>query len=121
MAHMSGKCHTAIAAKITVAFVLLLIFIRCNNEESNSPYAEILKQQTFAPLTDSIKHEKNNDGLYFRRAVLLNSNNLPEPALDDFRKAWALKKEEPYSIAICSLLIDKKPDSAILFAREALK
>jgi len=121
MAHMSGKCHTALSAKIVLAFVLLLTIISCNNEESDSPFAAILKQQPFAPLTDSIRHEKNNDELYFRRAVLLNSNNLPEPALEDFRRAWSLKKDERYAIAISSLLIDKKPDSAIIFAKYALK
>ncbi len=53
---------------------------------------------------------------YFRRAVLLNTNNLPEPALADFKKAWSLKKEEKYAFGLGNLLLDKKPDSAIIIS-----
>jgi tetratricopeptide (TPR) repeat protein len=53
--------------------------------------------------------------------VLLNSNNFPEPALADFKKAWSLSKNEKYAFGISSLLLDKKPDSATLFLQQALK
>lgn len=109
-------------AKITFISISFMIFIiGCNNnDKETSPYADILIQQPFAPLTDSIRQFPNNNELWFRRAVLLNSNNLPEPALADFKKAWSLKKEEKYAFAISTLLLEKKPDSAILFLNKAV-
>ncbi len=59
--------------------------------------------------------------MYFRRAVLLNKNNFPEPALADFRKAWSLAKEESYAVGVSNILLEKKPDSAVIFLNEAIK
>ncbi|MGH2553847.1 MAG: tetratricopeptide repeat protein, partial [Chitinophagaceae bacterium] len=76
----------------------------------------------YALLTDSIKKNPKRDDIFFRRAVLLNKNNLPEPALADFHKAWLLNnKEEKYAYAISKLLMDKNSDSAIIFLGNALK
>ena len=110
-------------SKIIVAALPVIIFFlsSCNNGENQSPYDEILSQSPFAPLTDSIKKEPRRDELYFRRAVLLNKNNFPEPALADFKKAWSLKKEEQYALGIGTVLMDKKPDSAVEFINDALK
>ncbi|HWC53669.1 MAG TPA: hypothetical protein VG676_08810, partial [Chitinophagaceae bacterium] len=82
-------------SKIIAAALPIIIFFltACNNGEDQSPYDGILSQPPFAPLTDSINKEPERDELYFHRAVLLNKNNLPEPALADFRKAWSLKKK----------------------------
>lgn len=99
----------------------LILVISCTDKGSDSPFGELLSQPPYASLTDSIKLEPKNDDLYFRRAVLLNGNNLPEPALADFKKAWALKKDERYAYGVSNLLLDKKPDSAILFLNQALK
>ena len=101
-------------------FMVLLIFSACNDNGDESPYEEILSRPPFASLTDSIEKEPGNDELYFRRAVLLNTNNLPEPALADFRKAWDLKKTESYALGVGTLLQEKKPDSAIVFLRGAI-
>lgn len=110
------------AAKIFSSVLIGLTLISsCNDKESSSPFDEVLSQQPFAALTDSIKKEPKKDDLYFRRAVLLNSNNFPEPALADFKKAWSLSKNEKYAFGISSLLLDKKPDSATLFLQQALK
>lgn len=99
----------------------MTIIISCNDNNSASPYEEILEQKAFAAISDSIKKDPSNDQLRFRRAVLLNTNNFPEPALADFQKAWSLKKEEKYALGISTLLLEKKADSAILFLQEALK
>lgn len=108
--------------KIAGVFATVLIILSsCNDNTPTSPYEEILALPPFAVLTDSIKNEKNNPDLYFRRAVLLNSNNFPEPALADFQQAWSLKKEEKYAYAISTILVDKNPDSAALFLNESLK
>ena len=109
-------------AKISAPLIAGLILISsCNDNSTDSPYTDILAKPPFASLTDSIKQEPKNDELYFRRAVLLNTNNLPEPALVDFKKAWSLKKDERYAFGMGNLLLDKKPDSAILFLTDALK
>lgn len=107
--------------RLFLFIVALSILTGCNNSEESSAYGDLFKQQRFAPLTDSIKKDSKNPELYFRRAVLLNSNNLPEPALADFQKAWSINKQEKYAYAISSLLIDKKSDSATVFLREALQ
>lgn len=100
----------------------VLVMAACNgNDDTASPYQEILTQAPYAKLTDSIKHEPDRDDLYFNRAILLNKNNLPEPALADFKKAWALAKEENYALGVSTILVDKKPDSAIVFLKEAIK
>ena len=107
--------------KLFFAALLTLVMLGCNNTESSSPYDEILSQPPFSSITDSIHKEPNRDDLYFRRAVLLNKNNLPEPALADFRKAWSLAKQEGYAAGISNILLEKKPDSAVLFLNEAIK
>jgi tetratricopeptide (TPR) repeat protein len=108
------------STKIAFVLSLLLIFVSCGNDDNIVPYADILSQQPFAPLSDSIKNDKKNEELYFRRAVLLNANNLEAPALLDFKKAWSLKKDERFAIAISTLLIGSHPDSALVFLGEAL-
>ncbi len=99
----------------------MILLNSCHDKNNTSPFADILSRQPYAPLTDSIKKEPERDDLFFRRAVLLNKNNLPEPALADFQKAWLLKKDEKYALGISNLLLDKKTDSAIIFLNEALK
>jgi tetratricopeptide (TPR) repeat protein len=100
----------------------LCIFSACgDNTGETSAYAEILAQPPYATVTDSIRKEPDRDDLYFHRAILLNRNNLPEPALADFRKAWSINTEEPYAIGIANILLDKRPDSAAAFLQEAIK
>lgn len=99
----------------------MISFIGCTNNNQPAQYDEILNKSPFASLTDSLRKQNNNDELYFRRAVLLNKNNFPEPALADFQKAWSLKKEERYALGISNILLDKKPDSALVFLNKALK
>ncbi len=106
---------------LTVILIIYISISSCNDKESNSPFDKILDQPPYTALTDSIKNEPQRDDLYFRRAVLLNTNNLPEPAMADFQKAWSLKKEEKYAFGLSNLLLDKKPDSAIVFLNQALK
>lgn len=100
---------------------VLLLLGSCKNKDSESPYSDLLSRPPFAGLTDSISHDRKNDALYFRRAVLLNSNNLPEPALADFKKAWSLRKEEKYALGVSRLLLERNADSAILFLNSALE
>lgn len=108
--------------KAGVTFLFTLVFISsCKNNDTSSPFEDVLKKPPYSDLTDSIRLAPQNPDLYFRRAILLNTNNFPEPALADFKKAWTLKKDEKYAFGLGNLLLDKKPDSAILFLNEALR
>ena len=100
--------------------VVILIW-SCNNNEATSPYDDILTQPPYSSITDSIRKEPNRDDLYFRRAVLLNKNNLPEPALADFKKAWVLAPNERYAVGVSNILLEKKPDSAVIFLNKAIQ
>ncbi|HND96159.1 MAG TPA: hypothetical protein PLH49_10375, partial [Chitinophagaceae bacterium] len=118
---MTIFCKTG--AKILTSLLFLLAIISSCNDNSSpqSPYADLLSQPPFSGLTDSIQDEPNMDLLYFKRAVLLNTNNYLEPALADFQKAWLLKKDERYAMGISNLLLESKPDSALVFLADALK
>lgn len=110
------------AAKVILPIIAGLIIISsCNDKTPVAKFDEILGQPPYTGITDSIRQQPENDNLYFRRAVLLNTNNQPEPALLDFEKAWALKKDERYALGISRLLLEKKTDSAILFLNKALE
>ncbi|MFN8289982.1 MAG: tetratricopeptide repeat protein [Chitinophagaceae bacterium] len=110
-----------VAKIISFSLSFLIFIIGCtNNDKQVSAYDDILRRPPFAPLTDSIDRFPKNDELWFRRAVLLNSSNQPDPALADFKKAWALRKEEKYAFAISTLLLEKNPDAALLFLDTAI-
>lgn len=108
--------------KLFLSLCLVFFVWACNNNDhSSSPFDNILSQPPYASITDSIRKEPGRDDLYFRRAVLLDKNNLPEPALVDFRKAWSLAPLEVYAIGISNILLEKKSDSAIVFLNQALR
>jgi hypothetical protein len=87
--------------------LIIGLLMGCSDSNVSSPFSEILSTQPYAALTDSIDNQPKNDDLYFRRAVLLNRNNFPEPALADFQKAWSLHRNEKYAVAIANLLKEK--------------
>ena len=103
-----------------IVIPVLLILAACKNDEAVSPYDHILNSPAFASITDSIRREPRRDDLYFKRAVQLNQNNFPEPALADFLKAWELKKQEDYALGAGNIYLDKNPDSAIYFLKNAI-
>ena len=105
----------------SLLLILVLFIAGCNSGDDSSPYDSVLLQPPYSSLTDSIKADHNNPELYFHRALLLKKNNLPEPALADFKKAWSLKDKEEYAANITALLLENKPDSVVVFANEALK
>lgn len=105
----------------SLLFICMIFIIACNDKKMKNDYSEILDKPPFKPISDSIKLSPGNDDLYFRRAVLLNSNDLPAPALADFQTAWTLSRKEPYAMGISNLLLEKNPDSAIQFIKKAAK
>jgi len=102
-------------------FIVVITILSCNSEQEQSPFADVLSQQPYTGITDSIRKEPNRDDLYFRRAILLNKNNLPEPALSDFQKAWSISRQETYAVGISNILLDKNKNEAAAFIVEALK
>lgn len=105
----------------TLTIVAVLFLTGCNDHTDSSPFSELLIQPPYSSLTDSIKKEPARDELYFHRAILLNKNNFPEPALADFKKAWSLQKQESYAVGIGNLLIEKNTQEAISFLQDAIK
>lgn len=110
-------------AKIVLFYSFCLILINgcTDNAGNDSPFADILDRPPYASLSDSIRKEPGRDELYFRRAILLNTNELPEPALADFKKAWELKKNEQYALGAGSILLETKPGEAVQFLQSAVK
>lgn len=106
---------------ISSVITAMILLISCNDKNNTSPYDDILARQPFAPLTDSIRKEPARDELWFRRGVLLNKNNYPEPALADFRKAWTLAKDERYALGVSTILLGKNPDSSLIFLKKAIQ
>ncbi len=106
--------------RLLAAFLAISI-LACNDSEEDSPYREIVSKPPYNEISDSIRKDPKNDELYFRRAVMLNRNNLPEPALADFRKAWMLNPIEKYAFGVSNSLLESKPDSALVFLDEALE
>jgi len=107
--------------KISLILFLTFLIWGCNNNDASSPFDEILSRPPFASITDSIRKEPGRDDLYFRRGVLLDSKNLPEPALADFKKAWSIARTEPYAMVVSKMLLEKKTDSGILFLKKAIE
>lgn len=103
-----------------VFFLFISLLYSCNNDQEQSAFDSILIQAPYSDITDSIQKEPARDDLYFHRAILLNKNNLPEPALVDFQKAWSLSKQETYAVGISNILLEKNKKEAIAFINEAL-
>lgn len=93
----------------------------CNNEQPASPYDELLAKPPFRTLTDSIHDSPDRHDLYFRRGILLNTNELTGPALADFMTAWKLQPAEEYALGAGNLLLESKPDSAIIFLKNTIQ
>jgi hypothetical protein len=107
--------------RFTFLIVAILLIAGCTGSQDSSPFSALLEQPPYQAITDSIKREPKKDDLYFRRAVLLNKNNYPEPALADFRKAWSLNKNEMYAIGLSNSLFQKNMKEASDFLEQATR
>ncbi len=119
--HPRPKARNGFVRRSSIWMLLFLFLLSCNNKDNSSPFGDLLSQEPYVSLTDSIKRQPKNDDFYFRRAVLLNKDNFPQPALADFQKAWSLHQNEKYAFAIANIWLSRKPDSAAIFLNEALK
>lgn len=92
------------------------VFFACGGKETTkNPYYE----PPFVSLTDSIKKDPENAGLFYKRGVLFYNNNYPDLASIDIRQAWTLDAQEQYALSLTTILKEKNIDSAILFLEEA--
>src|ERR1051325_8304950 len=107
-------------AKVTGISILFAFFMACNNHEP-SPYDDLLSKPPYKALTDSIKRFSSNHLLYYRRGMMLYRNSNYPPALSDFQQAWSMDKNEDYAVAVSTVLLAGKPDSAVLFLKDAIK
>jgi tetratricopeptide (TPR) repeat protein len=93
------------------------LFVSCNGaEESNT----ILTQPPYDKLTDSIRQQPQNAGLYYRRGALLYQQEHYPAAEADLRQAWQLQPTEEHALSVVTVLIRKNPDTALRFIQQAL-
>ena len=98
-------------------FLFSFAFIACNNNEDSGD--SVLSQPPFDKLTDSIQQSPQDDGLHFRRGILLYQNNQTAYAEQDFKKAWQLQPNEEYALSLAAILKNRSADSALVFLEEA--
>lgn len=103
---------------ILVPALLSLALISCNSGRENN---ELLNRAPYKKLTDSISQDPKNASLFYRRGSLLYSNQLPDMAEEDLRKAWELDPREEYAISVSMVLRQESPDEAISFLEKALQ
>ena len=100
-----------------VAF-LFIVLVGCAND--NQP-GGVLSEAPFKPLTDSLQQLPDDAGLYYRRGSLLYGANQKALAEADLKKAWNLQPTEAHALSVVTVLVDKNPDSALIFINDALK
>jgi len=107
---------------IAPLFILGIVLVSCGSpqpEENNPAY----HNPTVQPLTDSIRENRDDAGLYFRRAEALSQINNDSLALVDVLKAQSLdKNNQQYSFTIGYLNLQLgHTDAAIKALQENLK
>ncbi len=104
------------------SLLIILALAACNSDEDGSgslSSRQLLKQEPFATLTDSINQFPNSADLRLRRAILLSQGNYHEMATDDYREAWKLTGDENIALEYASnLFLSGDADDAIEFLEE---
>jgi tetratricopeptide (TPR) repeat protein len=96
-------------------FSIILILLSCSDKTSDP----LLDQPAYKTLTDSIRANDKDPGLYYRRALILYDNREKKYAEDDLRKAWQLKPQESYALSLSTILRERSEKEAIKFLEEA--
>ncbi|MGE5519352.1 MAG: tetratricopeptide repeat protein [Candidatus Dadabacteria bacterium] len=104
---------------ITPLVILLFLIASCNHKEERSD--NLLEQNPYKQLTDSIKIQPSNADLYYKRGSLLYNNNQVLHAQEDMLKAWQLKPTEEYALGVTTALKETDVDTAISFLKAAIK
>ena len=99
-------------------FALIVCVLSCNQAEEKD---STLTQPPYDKLTDSLQHQPQNAGLYYRRGTLLYQNEQLQLAKQDLQEAWQLEPSEEHALSVVTVLIKTNPDSAIQFIQHALQ
>ena len=103
--------------KFLLLFAICVI-AGCNDaKESNS----MLNEPPYNMLTDSIRLQPQNAGLYYRRGALLYQNSQLPAAATDLKKAWQLQPTEEHALSVATVLLKTNQDSALHFIQQALQ
>ncbi len=104
--------------KYGIVLLLSFVFLSCANNSENTG---VLGDAPFKPLTDSLRQQPDNAGLHYRRGSMLYGAGQKTLAEADLKKAWNLQPTEAHALSVVTVLVDKAPDSAIVFINEALQ
>lgn len=99
---------------------LSFFWIACSDSQKGDPFEALLHQPPYLELTEQIDQNPNIDSLYFKRALVLQSNQQNEPALLDLKKAWSIRPNVIYALSIVELF-EGSPDAQFDFLKEAQK
>lgn len=98
-------------------FIVLAGSLGCNEAVQNET---LLEQPPYNSLSDSIRQQPKNAGLYYRRGTLLYQNEQVVAAERDLKQAWQLQPTEEHALSVVTVLIKTAPDSAMQFIQRAL-
>jgi tetratricopeptide (TPR) repeat protein len=98
-------------------FFVLMCSAGCNEAAQNK---SLLTQPPYGTLTDSIRNDPQNAGLYYRRGALLYRNEQLAAAEQDLKQAWQLQPTEVHALSVVTVLIKRNGDSAIQFIQRVL-
>lgn len=108
----------------TLFIFVIIIFTYCNQFDRNYNGAslELLNDQPFKALTDSIGRFPNVAELYYKRGVLLSQHELHELAFSDYQKAWKSDPNEATALSyVSNLLVTGKQQQAIQLLEQCVK
>ena len=106
------------------AFIaMLLVCTGCDSSEADeNGSAKMLKEPPFKTITDSIHDYPDNPDLYLKRAQLLIQKKHTALAVNDYRKAWELRPDEPTALYYtASMFMAGKERQAIALLKECIK
>lgn len=97
----------------------LLTLAGCANNDAEPD--KVLSSTDVKPLTDSLALAPRDAGLYYRRGLLLYSNNQSTYAEQDLRKAYELKKDETFALTLANLVRKRSAAEAVRFLEKAVR
>lgn len=108
----------------TLFIIIIIAFTRCNrfDKNNNSTSSEMLNDQSYKALTDSIGRFPDMAALYYKRGVLLSQHELHELAFPDYQKAWKSDPNETTALSFVSnLLVTGRQQQAIELLEQCVK
>ena len=98
--------------------LFLLVLAGCSEGGSDTG---LLAAPPYEKISDSIRRQPADAGLYYRRGSLLYQHDEKALAEADLRRAWQLQPTEQHALSLVTMVIDRNRDTAIRFIEEALQ